>query len=84
MKIVKISALWCPACLITNPAFDSVIKDYNEIDVVSYDYDLDDVSNYNVGNILPVIIMFKNGIEVGRIIGEKNKKQIKDFIEGVK
>ena len=84
MKIVKISALWCPACLITNPSFDSVIKDYNEIDVVSYDYDLDDVSNYNVGNILPVIIMFKNGIEVGRIIGEKNKKQIKDFIEGVK
>ena len=84
MKIVKIRALWCPACLITNPAFDSVIKDYNEIDVVSYDYDLDDVSNYNVGNILPVIIMFKNGIEVGRIIGEKNKKQIKDFIEGVK
>lgn len=81
MKIVKISAVWCSACLITNANFDSVIKDYPDIEVLNYDYDFDEeVSKYNVSNILPVMILFKDGEEIRRMVGEKSKKEIKDFI----
>lgn len=83
MKIIKISAVWCSACLITNPNFDNVLKEYPDIEIIEYDYDIDEdiVKKYNVGTIIPVIILLKNDIEVDRLIGEKNKKEIKEFIE---
>ena len=36
MKIIKISALWCPACLITNKAIDK-IKEEQNIEVENLD-----------------------------------------------
>lgn len=81
MKIVRISALWCSACLITNPRFDEIIKNYSDIEVTSYDYDFDDISNYNVGSIIPVFILYKDDVEIGRLIGEKTKDEITNFIE---
>lgn len=83
MKIIKISAIWCSACLITNPNFEAVLKEYKDIEVIEYDYDIDEeiVKKYEVGNVIPVIIFLKNDVEVDRLIGEKNKKEIKEFIE---
>lgn len=83
MKIIKISAIWCSACLITNPNFEVVLKEYPDIEVIQYDYDMDDdiVKKYEIGNIIPVIIFLKDNVEVDRLIGEKNKKEIKEFIE---
>ena len=34
MKIVKISALWCPACLITNNNLNKLLEKYKDIEVV--------------------------------------------------
>lgn len=82
MKLVKISAVWCSACLITNPSFDEVSKNYKDIEILEYDYDFDDdAKKYNVGNILPVIILFKDDIEIDRLTGEKSKEEIINFIE---
>ena len=78
MKIIKIGAMWCPACLITNNALDKINKDYNiEIDSLDYDFDEEEVSKYNVGETLPVLVFIKDGKEVDRLIGEK------EDIEGV-
>ena len=54
MKIIKIGALWCPACLIVNKH----LKKIDNVDIVSYDYDFDEeiVKKYDVGKILPVLI----------------------------
>lgn len=82
MKIVKISALWCPACLITNKAINK-IKEENpklSIEELDYDYDEEEVSKYNPGTILPVLIFIKDGREINRLIGEKNYKEIKEVI----
>ena len=38
---------------------------------------------YNVGDILPVIIIYKDNTEVKRIIGEKSEKEIFSEIEDV-
>ncbi|MBR4350715.1 MAG: thioredoxin family protein [Bacilli bacterium] len=75
MKYVMISAIWCPACIITNTAMDKVVEE-KHITVEKLDYDFDDISKYNVGKILPEIIVYKDDKEIGRIIGEKNYKDL--------
>ena len=46
MKIIKISALWCPACLITNKAIDKIKEEQNiEVENLDYDFDEDEVKN---------------------------------------
>ena len=67
MKVLKISSVWCPSCLIMNN-----------------DYDMDEeiVKNYNVGNILPVLIFLddKNN-EIKRIVGEKGTKELENILK---
>lgn len=82
MKIIKINAMWCPACLISKSIWDSIEKEYPRHEYINLDYDLDEdmVSKYNVGDILPVVIIEKDNYEIKRIIGEKNKKEILEII----
>ncbi len=82
MKIIKIGALWCPACLITNNSLKKIKEEYSDIEVIEldYDYDEEEVSKYNVGNILPELIFLKNNKEVNRLIGEKSYREIKEVI----
>ena len=81
MKLVKISAMWCPACLIMRSRIAKI--DLN-IEQVEYDYDLDDevVSKYNVGDILPVYILIDGDKEVRRLIGEKSEDELSEFLKG--
>lgn len=82
MKIIKIGALWCPACLITNNALDKINKNYDvEIVSLDYDFDEDEVSKYNVGETLPELIFIKDDKEVKRLIGEKDYKDIEEVLK---
>ncbi len=82
MKLIKISAIWCPSCLIMEKVWKNLEEELPEIEFISYDYDLDDeVDNYNPGDILPIIILENNNQELTRFIGEKTKEEI---IEGIK
>lgn len=81
MKIIKITAMWCPSCLIMNDIFSSIDEN---IETISYDYDMDEdiVKEYNVGTILPVLIKIDDSDnEVERLIGEHSKKEVEDFIK---
>lgn len=80
MKIIKINAMWCPGCLISKSIWNEIEGCYPNHEYISLDYDLDDdiVEAYNVGDILPVVIVENNGIEIKRIIGEKTKREILD------
>ena len=82
MKIIKISALWCSACLITGKALNKIKEEYPDIEIenLDYDYDEDEVSKYNVGTKLPVLIFLDGDKEINRLIGEKNYKEIKEAI----
>lgn len=79
MKIIKISAIWCSSCIIMKSRFNEVIKD-KDIEIISLDYDIDDIDEYNVGEILPVFIKIKDGKEIDRLIGEHSKNEIESFI----
>lgn len=84
MKLIKISSVWCPSCLIMNPRYIELSKDLN-VNMEEYDYDMDTeiVSKYKIGDILPVVIVMNNGHELTRIIGEKSKKELNKIFEDI-
>lgn len=82
MKIIKISAVWCSSCIIMKSRFNEIIK-YKDIEMISLDYDTDNIEEYNVGEILPVFIKIENDKEVARLVGEHSKKEIESFIGDV-
>ena len=85
MKIIKISALWCPACLITNKAIDKIKEEQNiEVENLDHDFDEDEVKKYNVGTTLPVLIFMNQDKELFRLIGEKNYEEIMKAVGDVK
>lgn len=83
MKIIKFSAVWCPGCLVMKPVWKKVEEKYPNLDIIEYDYDIDEdeVNIYNVGDKLPVVIKLDdNGSEIRRLIGEKKENEIIEFI----
>ena len=85
MKVIKITAVWCSACLIMNKRWKEIEKEY-DFETVSYDldFDEDEVKQYEVGDKLPVFIFMKDDQEIGRLRGEKTLEEIKEFIEELK
>ena len=82
MKYIKISAMWCPYCIIMNKIWKRVKEEYPDITFTELDLDMDEESeNYNIGDTLPVIIREENDVEVARLIGEKTYEEVKEFIE---
>lgn len=83
MKIIKIGAMWCPACLIMNKRLKEIEINY-DIEIINYDYDLDEdiVSKYNVGEVLPELIFVdEKEEEIKRLIGEQTINDIVSIIE---
>ena len=82
-KIVVVSAVWCPSCLILKKHLKKIKEEYNlEIEMLDYDFDEEKVLELNVGDKLPVIISYKDNVEVNRLIGEKTYDEIIDFLKG--
>ena len=76
-KIIVISAVWCPSCLILKKHIKKLKEQYNiDIEYLDYDLDEEEVKKYNVGDILPVMIVGDN-----RLIGEKSYDEIVEFLE---
>ena len=84
MKILKFNAIWCSGCIVMKKIMKQIEEEYKTIEIESYDYDMDEdiVKKYNIGNIIPVLVFLdENGNEIGRLIGEKTKKEIVKEIE---
>ncbi len=82
MKIIKITAIWCSACLIMNKRWKEIEKEY-DIETISYDLDFDEeeVDKYDVGDTLPVFIIVDEDKEVKRLVGEHSIDELKGFIK---
>ena len=84
MKIVKISAIWCGACLIMNKVWNNLKEKYEFEDVeLDYDMDEEEVKKYNPGEILPVFIVFDKDKEILRMTGEFKLEEIVEKIKEV-
>ena len=86
MKFVKITASWCLSCILMKSkieSFESRFIDGVEIINLDADQNKEGIKNYNIGEKLPVYIIFNGDKEVVRLIGEKGNKDLeKFFIEG--
>ena len=82
MRVVKINALWCSACLVMNKVWKKIENKYN-LEVLQLDYDMDEeeVEKYNVGEVLPVFIFFDGDKEILRVTGEKSEKEFLELIK---
>ena len=82
-KIIVISAVWCPSCLILKKDLKRIKQEYKNIEIVTldFDFDEDEVSKYNVKDKLPVIIAEENDKELNRLVGEKNYSEIVNFLK---
>lgn len=83
MKLVRISAIWCTSCILTYKDYQKIKEEYKNYTYEELDYDMDDITKYDVKDILPVIIIYKDDKEVTRITGEKRYKEIKKILEEV-
>ncbi len=84
MKILKFNAIWCSGCIVMKKIMKEIEEQYPNIKIESYDYDMDEdmVKKYNIGEIIPVLVFLdENEEEIGRLIGEKTKKEIIKEIE---
>lgn len=84
MKLLKFNAVWCPGCLVMKKVWKEVIYEFPNLYITEYDYDMDEeeVIKYNIGDKLPVVIMLdEENNEIKRLIGEKSKEDIINFIK---
>ena len=83
LKAYKFSAIWCPACLVMSPIWDKLDTEF-DLNLETYDYDMDKemVEKYQVGKILPEVILYKDDKEVERFVGEYAFKYLHKVLEG--
>jgi thiol-disulfide isomerase/thioredoxin len=84
MKVIILSAIWCPACLIVKSTIHKIQKDYPMFQPQFIDIDEEETlaAKYEPLKILPVfIIQDEQGNVVKRMSGELSKDVIlKEFV----
>ena len=88
LVVIDFWASWCGPCKMLSPTIEELSRDYENDNMVGiYKINVDenrDISfKHNIRSI-PAVLFFKNGIEIHRFIGYKNKEDIKKMIEEFK
>ncbi len=84
--LVDFYADWCGPCRMITPHLESLAKELQgQVTIVKIDVDHAQrvASTYQVTSI-PTLILFHNGKETGRIVGVRDAKAIKEFIQAAK
>ena len=79
--LVDFNATWCGPCRMLGPILESIAKETDKVKIVSIDVDENEelAASYGISSI-PCLILFKDGIEVDRAVGFRNKEEVLEFI----
>ncbi|NGX62976.1 MAG: Thioredoxin [Candidatus Anoxychlamydiales bacterium] len=83
VALIDFFAQWCGPCRMLAPVLEEVsdeMKDKATFGKVDIDKQVKLATQYQVTSI-PTLILFKDGKEVDRIVGLKDAKALKEFIE---
>lgn len=83
MKVVKITSLGCPSCIVMTKVFrefqdkcDFVLEEY------TYNHNVDFIeSHFDINNRVPTFIFYEDNEEVGRLVGEHKLEEFVDIYE---
>lgn len=82
LTLVDFYADWCGPCRMLTPVLEEVAKDVAgqaKIAKIDIDEAQKTASTFQVTSI-PTLILFKDGREVGRLVGLRDRETIKEFI----
>lgn len=80
--LVDFWAPWCNPCRMLAPVLDQLAEEFNgqaTIGKVNIDEQEDAAVEFSVASI-PTIILFKDGMEVERLVGVRPRQQLAEFI----
>lgn len=83
LTLVDFWAEWCGPCKMMNPILDELTTEYDGkvvITKMNIDDNPDTPTNFSIRGI-PTFVLFKEGKEVGRIIGAQTKGKMKEQID---
>ena len=82
MKIVKITSLGCPSCIIMNKVFNKIKEKYDfEVEEYDIDFEHDKIEKFNINNKIPTFIFYKDGVEVERLVGEHKEEIFENIVK---
>lgn len=83
--IVDFYADWCPACNKLSPIFTKIANNSyyeNKINFVKVNYDeFKDIAKIQGVRSLPTLCIYKDGLKVETILGNKSEKELKTIID---
>lgn len=83
LALVDIKAEWCGPCKTLSPIIDKISNEYHgklSVGKMDADENRDLVMELGIRNI-PTLLLYKEGEEVGRLVGSVTKEKIVELIE---
>lgn len=85
MKCIRISAVWCPSCLVTYKNWIRAQEQLHNMEFEEQDYDfLSDFEQEQVGDLLPVYLIKDNDQVIATLKGEKTTEELIRFFREVR
>ena len=82
LAVVDFNATWCGPCKMLAPVLAELSEEMTDVDFFGLDVDQNPVPSVTYGtHSVPTLILFKDGLEVDRLIGFTPKNELVRWIE---